>query len=324
MTPRPLQVLPVHGLPEVRPGDDLAAVITAAVDLHEGDVVVVAQKVVSKAEGAVAHPLPGEDREAARRRLAREVAVRVVADSPHVLIVQAAHGLVCANAGIDASNVPGDDLVLLPRDPDASARALRAALSPPVVGVIVADTFGRPWRMGQTDVAIGCAGVAPMRDERGGTDRDGRALSVTLVAVADELAAAADLVRRKADGVPVVVLRGVDPSLLTADDGPGAAAIVRATAEDLFSRGRGMLARELAGVAGGGELAAVAAAVRAVAGTDVVVADGCLVQSGRDAAARALGAGAAWVLLAELGFAGLGVSADSSTCTVHWATLDPR
>lgn len=243
---RPLQILPVAGLPEIRPGDDLVALIGGAAQLEDGDVVVVAQKIVSKAEGALVQPDPGEDRAAARRRLVRQEAVRVLADAPWALIVETRHGLVCANAGIDGSNVPGGALALLPADPDASARRLREGLHAETgrdVAVIVADTFGRPWRMGQTDVAIGVAGLTPLRDERGGVDRHGMLLEVTEVAIADEIAAAADLVRRKAEGVPVVVVRGLD---WTPDDSATARALQRQAAMDLFPRGKGALADALA------------------------------------------------------------------------------
>ena len=241
----PLTVLPVTGLPELVPGADLAGVIAAAVDLLDGDVVVVAQKIVSKVEGALVEPPPATADEDPRRSLARRLAAQVVADAPEALIVRTQTGLVCANAGIDASNVPGGLLSLLPSDPDASAQRLREQLRASAgadVAVIVADTFGRPWRMGQTDVAIGVAGMQPIRDERGGVDRHGNPLAVTLAAVADELAAAADLVRTKADGVPVVVVRGFDwePSATGA-----ATDLVRPAASDLFARGRGMLAATL-------------------------------------------------------------------------------
>jgi coenzyme F420-0:L-glutamate ligase/coenzyme F420-1:gamma-L-glutamate ligase len=246
-----IEVFGVTGLPEVRPGDDLAALIAGAVELADGDVVVVAQKVVSKAEGALVEVEPGEDRAAVRRRLARAEAARIVCDAPSTLIVQTRHGLVCANAGIDASNVADGWLALLPRDPDASARLMRARLAEltgACVAVIIADTFGRPWRMGQTDVAIGAAGLSPIRDERGDTDRYGAVLEVTQVAVADELAAAADLVRRKADGVPVVVVRGFTaPAGGVGSTGTGGASLlVRGPEEDLFAHGRGWLADTLA------------------------------------------------------------------------------
>jgi coenzyme F420-0:L-glutamate ligase/coenzyme F420-1:gamma-L-glutamate ligase len=230
-----LTIVPVEGLPEVCEGDDLAALIAAATTLVDGDVVVVAQKVVSKAEGAFAEPAPGEDREAARRRLARREAARIVAEAPWTLIVETAHGFVCANAGIDASNVLGERLTLLPVDPDASARRLREGLrarTGRTVAVVVGDTFGRPWRLGQTDVAIGLAGIAPLRVER--VDRDGRPLTVTAIAVVDAVAAAADLVRRKAGGVPVVVVRGLDYDV---DDDATARDLVRPAADDLFPRG---------------------------------------------------------------------------------------
>ena len=241
----PLSVMPIAGLPEVVPGQDLAGLIAAAVELLDGDVVVVAQKVVSKAEGALVPPPAATSAEDPRRSLARRLATAVVADEPQALIVRTDTGLVCANAGIDASNVPGGMLSLLPTDPDASAQRLREGLRAHAgadVAVIVADTFGRPWRMGQTDVAIGLAGLQPVRDERGGVDRDGNPLVVTEAAVADELAAAADLVRTKAQGVPVVVIRGFDwqPSASAA-----ATDLVRPAAHDLFARGRGMLAAAL-------------------------------------------------------------------------------
>lgn len=242
-----LHLVGVSGLPEVREGDDLVGLIAASVELADGDVVVVAQKVVSKAEGATAKPAAEESLEAARARLVREETRRVVATSPHTVIVETRHGLVCANAGVDASNVGDGRLTLLPRDPDASAGRLRAGLWDAAgvdVAVVVSDTFGRPWRLGQTDVAIGCAGLAPLRDERAGYDRQGRALTATQVAVADELAAAADLVRTKADGVPVVVIRGYSGPRRPDD---GARALLRPPADDLFPRGRGAVADLLAG-----------------------------------------------------------------------------
>jgi coenzyme F420-0:L-glutamate ligase/coenzyme F420-1:gamma-L-glutamate ligase len=243
-----LEIRGIEGLPEVGAGDDLAALIAGAADLRDGDVVVVAQKVVSKAEGALVPLVPGEDAAAARRRLAVEHARRVVVDAPFTVVTETPHGLVCANGGIDASNVPEGFVLLLPDDPDASARRIREGLrerTGATVAVVVSDTFGRPWRMGQTDVAIGAAGIAVLRDERGGRDRQGRVLEVTEAAVADELAGAADLVRRKGGGVPVVVVRG-----LRYDAGPdrGAAALIRPAADDLFRRGRGALADALAGL----------------------------------------------------------------------------
>ncbi len=237
-----VELLPLPGLPEVAPGDDLAALILAAAEgadlqLRDGDVLAVAQKVVSKAEGAVA-AVPAEPVGAVdpRRALARQQAARIVADTPWVLITETPHGFVCANGGVDASNVAEGQLVLLPEDPDGSAARLRAAFSAVGVdiGVIVTDTFGRPWRMGQTEVAIGAAGIEVLRDERGGTDRHGRELEVTVTAIADELAAAADLVRTKASGTPVVVIRGLDVLRGGAD---GAVRLVRPAGEDLFRHG---------------------------------------------------------------------------------------
>lgn len=245
-----MTVLPVRGLPEVAPGDDLVALVAGAVALVDGDVVVVAQKVVSKAEGALVRVPEGEDRAAARARLVREQAVRVLAVAPWTVIVETRQGLVCAAAGIDASNVEPGLLALLPEDPDASAARLRDGLrarTGAAVAVVVTDTFGRPWRVGQTDVAIGAAGLPVIRDERGGRDRFGMALEVTEVALADEVAAAADLVRRKADGVPVVVVRGL---AYRADEQARARDLQRPSASDLFPRGRGALADLLAAAPG--------------------------------------------------------------------------
>ena len=219
-----ISIAPVEGLPEIREGDDLGALIAALAELEDGDVVVVAQKVVSKAEGRIAaldevEPSP-RAREIAGERDPRESEVilresaRVVRSRNSLVIAETSHGFVCASAGVDHSNA-GDPntLVLLPVDPDASARRIRDALqerSGVTVAVIVTDSFGRPFRRGTTDVAIGVAGLAPLLDLRGTEDRAGRRLRSTQVALADELAAAADLVRgSKADGLPVVVVRGV-------------------------------------------------------------------------------------------------------------------
>ena len=240
-----LTVLPVAGLPELRAGDNLAEAIAGGVRLHDGDVVVVAQKVVSKCEGALVSTPSTEPGVDPRRELARSVAAEIVADAPWALIVRTHHGFVCANAGIDASNVPDGMLSLLPDDPDLSAKQLRRDLEDVAgvnVAVIISDTFGRPWRVGQVDVAIGVAGLGPIRDERGARDREGRVLTVTEAAVADELAAAADLVRRKADGVPVVVIRGF---AYEPDAGGTARQLVRDAETDLFAKGRGMLGAAL-------------------------------------------------------------------------------
>jgi len=222
-------------------GDDLAALVVEAADangitLTDGDVVCVASKVVALAEDRLV-PLPdATDPKDARRTLARQTAARIVADSPWVLVTQTEHGFVAANDGIDASNVTEGMALLLPADPDASAAAIRRGITERTgvdVGVLVTDTFGRPWRMGQTDVALGAAGVAVLRDERGGADLDGTPLEVTVAALADEVAGAADLVRTKASGTPFVVVRGL------ADGGPAGTGqdLVRPAQEDLFRFG---------------------------------------------------------------------------------------
>ena len=301
----PLEVRPVAGLPEVRPGDDLAELILAETELRDGDVLVVAQKVVSKAEDALVRVPEGQDRAAARQALVESEAVRVLVRAPWTTIVETRHGLVCANAGIDASNVEAGLLALLPEDPDHSARRLRDALQQRTshrLAVLVSDTFGRPWRQGQTEVAIGAAGIGVLRDERGGRDRFGEQLEVTLVALADELAAAADLVRRKADGVPVVVIRGLD---WTPDERAGAADLVRPAETDLFPRGRGALADLLAEPAvepaSPGLSDREAARLRAAAGTAAMTVDlAAGVLRLRDDDAFALGVAAASVRAAAL------------------------
>ena len=227
-------VLPVTGIGEVRPGDDLAALITGATSLQEGDVVVVTSKVVSKAEGRLV-TVTG-DREQARLQAVADETVRVVARRGSTTIAQTRHGLVLAAAGVDASNVRSDELALLPLDPDASARRLRADLenlTGLTLAVVISDTLGRPWRTGQTDCAIGVAGLAPVRDARGSTDTHGQLLEVTEIAVADEIAAAAELVKGKAEGIPVAIVRGLPYD----DDGRGAHALVRPAAMDWFSLG---------------------------------------------------------------------------------------
>jgi coenzyme F420-0:L-glutamate ligase / coenzyme F420-1:gamma-L-glutamate ligase len=240
-----LEAWPLPGLPEVRPGDDLARLLAGAGDFRPGDVVVVAHKVVSKAEGAIVD-LAGVEPSDRARGLAAEAGkdprhVQVVLDESAelvraergVIIARTRHGFVCANAGVDASNAPGPDtLVCLPRDPDASARALRAAL-PGRPAVVIADSFGRAWRNGQVEVAIGIAGLRPLEDWRGRSDSAGRELRATWIAVADQAAAAADLVRDKDSREPAVVVRGLE-RYVTDEDGPGAAALLRPRAEDLF------------------------------------------------------------------------------------------
>nr|WP_145488928.1 MULTISPECIES: coenzyme F420-0:L-glutamate ligase [Streptomyces] len=236
------QVWAPAGLPEVQRGDDLAKLIAVAEPgLADGDVVVVTSKIVSKAEGRIVR---ATDREAA---IDAET-VRVVARRGALRIVENRQGLVMAAAGVDASNTPAGTVLLLPEDPDASARAIRDGLRDALgveVGVIVSDTFGRPWRAGLTDVAIGAAGVRVLDDLRGGTDAHGNPLSATVVATADELAAAGDLVKGKAEGRPVAVVRGL--SQLVGEGGEpdtGARALVRAAADDMFRLGTSEAVRE--------------------------------------------------------------------------------
>lgn len=236
--PDRLEILAVHGIPDVRPGDDLAAlIVTAASWLADRDVVVVTSKVVSKAEGRLVRtPADPAGREAARQAAIDAETVREVARRGPLRIVRTRHGLVLAAAGVDASNVRGDELALLPLDPDASARRIRdgiLARAGVLVAVIVSDTMGRPWRTGLVDQAIGVAGLRALRDYRGSVDPYGGALTVTEIAEADEIASAAELVKRKLDGVPVAVVRGLSP----VDDSAGAAALIRDEREDLFSLG---------------------------------------------------------------------------------------
>ncbi|SNR88685.1 coenzyme F420-0:L-glutamate ligase / coenzyme F420-1:gamma-L-glutamate ligase [Geodermatophilus saharensis] len=265
-------MLPVRGLPEFTTGDDLAgAVAGAAPWLADGDVVVVTSKVVSKVEGRVVPVPPGADREAVRQRAIDAESVRVVARRGPLRIVETRHGWVVAAAGIDASNVPGDALVLLPEDADASARRLRGRLRELLgvdVAVVVSDTFGRTWREGLTDVAVGSAGLPPLIDHRGAVDAHGNRLETTQVAVVDELASAADLVKGKLDGVPVAVVRGLafEPPDDAPGADPGARALVRLGPGDLFPYG----SRDLVGsrrpaadlVPRDGDREAVAAAFR--------------------------------------------------------------
>ncbi len=237
-----LEIHPVAGIGEVEPGADLAALIMAAAPwIVDGDVLVVTSKIVSKAEGRLVEvPADGPARDAARDAVVAAETVRTVASRGPTRIVQTRHGLVMAAAGIDASNVTPNRLVLLPVDPDASARALRSALRERYgrrVAVIVTDTMGRPWRVGQTDVAIGAAGVPAIRDYRGERDPYGNELQVTQMAVIDELAGAGELVKGKHDGVPVAVVRGFTGGVAEADDGPGARELVREAELDLFSLG---------------------------------------------------------------------------------------
>jgi coenzyme F420-0:L-glutamate ligase/coenzyme F420-1:gamma-L-glutamate ligase len=233
-----LELLPVHGIRELRPGDDLGEAICAAADwLEDGDVLVVTSKVVSKVEGRlVTTPADAEQRDALRRKLIDEESVRVIARIKRTLITQNKLGIVQAAAGVDASNVALDEVALLPVDPDASAAALRADIRECLgvdVAVVVTDTMGRTWRVGQTDAAIGSAGLSVVHRYAGRVDAHGNELAVTEVAVADEIAAAADLVKGKLGGVPAAVLRGFPVT----DDGSVARDLVRPVEEDLFSLG---------------------------------------------------------------------------------------
>ncbi|HUF32042.1 MAG TPA: coenzyme F420-0:L-glutamate ligase [Acidimicrobiales bacterium] len=229
-----LRVIPVRGLPEVVPGDVLAEVLAASgAEILTGDVVVVTQKVVSKAEGRLVAVDP--DDPLSHKGLVVDEAVRVLRRRGDLLITETEHGFVCANSGIDLSNVERGQAALLPVDSDRSARRIRDGLRARLaveVGVIVSDTFGRAWRRGVTDVAIGCAGVAGIVDLRGTVDAYGRELMVTEVAIVDEIAAAAELVMGKATGVPVAIVRGIDPAWLR--EGSVHDEVVRPPAEDLF------------------------------------------------------------------------------------------
>jgi len=239
-----LRVLPVAGLPEVSEGTKLGELIAERAELQDGDVVVISQKVVSKAEGQVRRLSDVEPSERAlelANKLGKEAELvelilsesREILREDRVLITETHHGFVCANAGVDSSNLPEQSTVcLLPADPDASARRIRAEISQ-AVGIVIADSFGRAWRLGQNEVAIGCAGLVPLDDWRGREDSSGRVLTATVIAIADEVAAAADLVRVKDSGVPAAIVRGLG-RYVTAEDGPGAAALRRPPAEDLF------------------------------------------------------------------------------------------
>lgn len=248
-----LEVVAIEGIPEVVSGDDIPELIADAarrsgVRVGSDDVVVVAQKIVSKAEGRAVDPAavsPSDEaielatttkKDARLVQLILDESNEVLRATDGVLIVETHHGFVCANAGIDSSNVPGEDLLLLPIDPDASARAIREGLKKRLdvnPAVIITDSFGRAWRSGQADVAIGCAGIEPLLDMTGSADAHGRELVATITAVADELAAAADLARGKSDGLPVVIVRGRG-DLTTEKSGPGAVAGLRERSSDLF------------------------------------------------------------------------------------------
>ncbi|WP_131737839.1 coenzyme F420-0:L-glutamate ligase [Actinomadura roseirufa] len=230
-----LQVFGVPGLPEITEGDDIAALVPAEL-IRDGDVLVITSKIVSKAEGRV---LVAADREKAIDAETVRVVARRTFPGGETRIVETRHGLVMAAAGVDASNTAPGTVLLLPEDSDASARRIRAALRERTgvdVAVIVSDTLGRPWRNGLTDAAIGVAGLVPLSDLRGREDEHGNRLEATITAVADQVAAAAELVKGKLDGIPIAVVRGMS-ALVTPEDGPGARALVRPPAEDMFRFG---------------------------------------------------------------------------------------
>jgi coenzyme F420-0:L-glutamate ligase/coenzyme F420-1:gamma-L-glutamate ligase len=293
-----LEILPVPGIGDVQPGDDLAALIaTAAPWLRDGDVLVVTSKIVSKAEGRLVDvPVDGAERLVARDEILTAETARPVARRGETRIVQTHHGFVMAAAGIDASNVDPAQLVLLPKDPDGSARSLRAALRErhgADVAVIVSDTMGRPWRNGLTDVALGAAGIGAIRDHRGEVDPYGNELSITQMAVIDELAGAGELVKGKRDQVPVAVVRGY-LSAPERDDGAGAAALIRDAAHDLFSLGtaeaRAVGLREAATLGESGPVSAPvdpAALTRAIAAVREVLAPGTVFSPVTDEQVRA-------------------------------------
>ena len=223
----PITIYPVVGIPEVEVGDDVAALIVDATsDVRDGDVIVIAHKIVSKAEGRV---VPSSDRLVE----ARAESVMILRSTPDMIIAETRHGYVCANAGVDASNVKANHVVLLPLDPDLSARRIRARLEH-LTGfqpaVIISDTFGRPWRLGQTNVAIGVAGMEPFMDYRGDLDHTDRELVATRICIADELAGAAEMVMGKSSRIPVAIVRGAEVTM-----GRGSASsIVRPLEDDLF------------------------------------------------------------------------------------------
>jgi coenzyme F420-0:L-glutamate ligase/coenzyme F420-1:gamma-L-glutamate ligase len=246
---REMRVRPIAGLPEISAGDPLGELIAKSASPQGDEIIVVSQKIVSKAEGRARNLAEVEPGEEARRLAAQtdkdprmvELALSesraVIRAAPGVLICETNDGWICANAGIDASNTSGEDEVtLLPEDADASARRLRAEITAQCgtsPAIVIADSFGRPWRLGQADIAIGCAGLAALDDWRGRADAGGRPLAATEIAIADQIAGAADLARDKDSSAPVAVLSGLG-DLVTADDGAGAKAIQRPSDEDLF------------------------------------------------------------------------------------------
>jgi len=229
-----IELLPIDGIPEVHEGDVIAdLVLAAAPGLREGDVLVVTQKIVSKAEGRMVQVDASDP--LSHKAVVEAESVRIVRRRGDLIISETAHGFVCANAGVDLSNVERGWAALLPVDSDRSARRIRDGIRGRTgisVGVIISDTFGRPWRDGLTDVAIGCAGIAAIVDLRGTEDSLGRELQVTKVCIADEVASAAELVMGKASGVPVAIVRGVDPEWLR--EGSVHDEVMRSPADDLF------------------------------------------------------------------------------------------
>ena len=283
-----LEVLPLHGVPEVRPGDDLAALLVAALPCppEDGDVLAVSSKVVSKAAGLV-HA--DTDRDGVVRGQTRRVVAARRTPRGLAAIVESAAGPVMAAAGVDASNTPAGTVLTLPPEPDAAARALRARLrelTGAVLAVVLTDTAGRAWRVGQTDFALGCAGLRPAEDLRGGTDAEGRPLEVTVRALADEVAAAADLVKGKVLRVPAALVRGLGAEV-TAEDGPGAVSLLRAAREDWFRLGHVEAVRAALGaahlapppVAPGPVAERVARAVRVALAAE---GSGCTAEAGED------------------------------------------
>lgn len=246
-----IRILPVPGLPEIGEGFNLGAAIAAAIPIQPGDIVVISQKAVSKSEGMLVRLTevePGQQATAMAQRAGKDPRLvelilgqsrSVIREDPErgILITETVHGLICANSGIDVSNLPEpDSALLLPADPDESARRIRrevevvCGLKP---AVLVTDSLGRAWRLGQSEVAIGCAGIEPLEDWRGRTDSSGRELAATVIATADQIAGAADLARNKTSRTPAVLVRGL-ADLVTEADGPGSAAQIRPAAEDLF------------------------------------------------------------------------------------------
>jgi coenzyme F420-0:L-glutamate ligase / coenzyme F420-1:gamma-L-glutamate ligase len=313
----------VTGLPEVAEGTDLAELIGAAADLRDGDVLAVTSKIVSKAEGRLVTATT-------REQAIDAETVRLVARRGDTRIVQTRQGLVLAAAGVDASNTAAGTILLLPADPDDSARRLRAGLrerSGVNTGVVITDTLGRPWRTGQVDVAIGAAGIRVFEDLRGATDSHGNTLEVTQPATADEIAAAGELVKGKADGIPVAVLRGLaDLVLPPGEDGDGARALIRDAESDLFSLGTreaaraAVLDRQPPSGPAAGPVDALAAEATAGADVKIELADGRAVVHGPAPVDVGLAAERFAVLLHAEGYAVAVRAAEDGTATVTFGS----